>query len=364
MLVEDRPIVNMDNLDPTSIFEKFFTREIFEEIKTKTNNYARDNPYEKTQYKWRDVTVEDMRKFFGIMIMMGIDKKPSYHMHWKSEDAWDSNLIKSTMTRDRFQYILGKFCIGSPSKDDKLARIRKLADHIEKTSRELYTPRRNLAIDESMIGFRGRHSLKQYMPNKPTKYGFKAFLLCESVSGYCLSCIFFCGKGDDQFKIKPLCLKLVSGYENVNHHVFTDNYYTSVGLADLFFERGIYLTGTLRKKKNDMPNIDAIMKERSKVCFLKKDYKTLVLWNDNRLVRMLSSYYSPSMTYKEGYRCWKKTEIHIPLMTHEYNNFMKGVDRFDQKLGLYSYPHKSRKWWKYFFTYLLNMVLINSYILY
>ena len=39
---------------------------------------------------------------------------------------------------------------------------------------------RMVCVDEQMIPFKGSSSLKQYMPNKPHKYGYKVFVLCNS----------------------------------------------------------------------------------------------------------------------------------------------------------------------------------------
>ena len=47
-----------------------------------------------------------------------------------------------------------------------------------------YNLGREIAIDESMIGFKGRLLFIQYIPKKPTKWGIKAFVLADSSSGY------------------------------------------------------------------------------------------------------------------------------------------------------------------------------------
>ena len=38
-----------------------------------------------------------------------------------------------------------------------------------------------------MIRFKGEHSMKVNVINKPIKMGFRAFVLCESSSGYVLN---------------------------------------------------------------------------------------------------------------------------------------------------------------------------------
>ena len=50
-------------------------------------------------------------------------------------------------------------------------------------------------------------------------------------------------------------------------------------------------------------------------------------------------------------------------MITSYSKFMRGVDVFDQKVGNYSYPHRSNKWWKCIFYWSLETALVNSYVL-
>lgn len=52
--------------------------------------------------------------------------------------------------------------------------------------KKFYTPTSTLSLDESMISFKGRHKDKVFMPSKPTRIGFKAFVVCESEAGFLL----------------------------------------------------------------------------------------------------------------------------------------------------------------------------------
>ena len=47
-----------------------------------------------------------------------------------------------------------------------------------------YVLRRDLSLDEAMIGFKGRLGFIQYLPKKPQKWGMKAFVLADSITGY------------------------------------------------------------------------------------------------------------------------------------------------------------------------------------
>ena len=49
----------------------------------------------------------------------------------------------------------------------------------------LYRLSRNIVVDERIVGFKGRHFLKEYISNKKAhRWGAKLFVLAESRTGY------------------------------------------------------------------------------------------------------------------------------------------------------------------------------------
>ena len=44
---------------------------------------------------------------------------------------------------------------------------------------ELYQPHRKVIIDERMVRSKARFSFRQYIRNKPTKWGFKLWCMCD-----------------------------------------------------------------------------------------------------------------------------------------------------------------------------------------
>ena len=59
----------------------------------------------------------------------------------------------------------------------RLDKVRTLLDGLISNFKANMKPSSNLSVDETMIGFRCRFGAKEYIPNKPTKYGVKAFTL-------------------------------------------------------------------------------------------------------------------------------------------------------------------------------------------
>ena len=48
-----------------------------------------------------------------------------------------------------------------------------------------------------------------------------------------------------------------------------------------------------------------------------------------------------------------------PLVVHEYNHYMLGVDKLDQLMTYYSFLHKSIKWWRKLFFWMLEVVVVR-----
>ena len=53
-----------------------------------------------------------------------------------------------------------------------------------------------------------------------------------------------------------------------------------------------------------------------------------------------------------------------PAVVNAYNHSMNGVDTSDQLTVFYSFVRKTRKWWRKLFLYLLEVALVNSYLIY
>ena len=66
---------------------------------------------------------------------------------------------------------------------DKLYKLRPLINSLSGNFLKLYNASHYLSIDESMILFKGRHSIKQYNPKKPIKRGYKPWMIADT-DGY------------------------------------------------------------------------------------------------------------------------------------------------------------------------------------
>ena len=64
--------------------------------------------------------------------------------------------------------------------------------------RRYYSPRQQLSLDEGIIPTKNRLAIKQYIRDKPVRWGIKSFLLCEAKTGYILDAEIYTGRAKDR----------------------------------------------------------------------------------------------------------------------------------------------------------------------
>ena len=114
------------------------------------------------------------------------------------------------------------------------------------------------------------------------------------------------------------------------------------------------------------------MKKEGRESFLEQvatiDEVTLsvVSWYDNKIVTLLSNFVSSERVteLKQFSKVMKETiKIKCINLVQEYNRHMGGADLLDLLLGYYRNKIKSKKWYPRIFFHLINMVIVNAWIL-
>lgn len=94
---------------------------------------------------------------------------------------------------------------------------------------------------------------------------------------------------------------------------------------------------------------------------------TAVWWRDCRDVYAMSSMHSTSaaIVMKRPKGCKEKKPTPCPTIIADYNHFMGGVDLTDQHLSYYSLTaRRTIKWWKKVFWRLIDICILNAWIIY
>lgn len=61
---------------------------------------------------------------------------------------------------------------------------------------------------------------------------------------------------------------------------------------------------------------------------------------------------------------WQRVRVKQPKAVHNYNQYMNAVDRSDQILAKNSALRKCMRWWKTLFFHMIDIAVVNSFILF
>lgn len=362
---------------PYKIFKFFISDKFLEEVVHQTILYSTQTRPNKPI----NTSKEELQRFIGVAMWMSLIKQPNTRRYWAPNTR--TAQIAEVMPVNRFEDIK-KFIhfsdnmIATKNTDKITPLLNQIRDACLKIPLE-----ENLSCDEQIIPFKGRISLKTYNPKKPHKWGYKMWVL-SGVSGFSYNFELFSTKSNIELLADEPDLGAASNVivrlcrvvpKNKNHKVYFDNYFTGVPLLVYLKKQGIECVGTVRS--NRLPGCvfpsEKVMKlkGRGSVTELVTESEKVTIkafqWYDNKVVSLVSTFCgtNPIQKVKRFSRTEKKNiEIECPNVVKVYNEHMGGVDLQDSLLGLYRCSIRSKKWYHRIFYHMLDVAVVNSWLLY
>ena len=100
----------------------------------------------------------------------------------------------------------------------------------------------------------GHSAMKQYVPKKPIRQGFKVWVVADGMNGFFMDMEVYVGRPSDGDTTehgpgKRVVLQLTEEFCNVSHWVF----FTSPGLFDELLSHSIYACGTVKCDRWEFP---------------------------------------------------------------------------------------------------------------
>ncbi|XP_058873687.1 piggyBac transposable element-derived protein 4-like [Acipenser ruthenus] len=370
---------------PAEFFELLFSSELQEYICSESNKYAlemnekyrernaKSKTYERLFSWWTQsggMTRNRLRAVLGLWLNMGLVWKPDMKEYWNTKDALRATPgFARIMSRDKFLFCLANLHLNDNRKQEKkgkpgydsLFKVRPVLDQVESLLTKYYVLNEFVSIDENLLGFKNRTSLKQYLPNK---FGLKLWVLADSANGYVYKFKLHTGASNDtERETYDVVMSLMDGLLDKGHTLITDNFYTSVPLASaLTYQHNTQLVGTLRGNRKYLPSVPK--------CRVGEQ----VVYRSGRLlytaVRQKTSHKKPLLllstrniaTEVKVRRAGK--DVTVPECVEMYSRKTGGVDLAEQKIYSYENERRSYKWYFKIFFSVINRLVLNSYILY
>jgi hypothetical protein len=274
-------------------------------------------------------------------------------MYWSTKQMLETPYIRQIMTEQRFSQLLK--CLHFNDNDNlppttsasekSFMKIKSFYDALIGKFSTVYIPTENIAIDESLLLWKGRLSMKQYIPLKRARFGIKSYALCESESGYIWNAMIHIGTamqldGDfDDLKSSRIVMTLARELLGKGYCLFLDNWYSSPALYRQLKLNLTDAVGTVRLHRKGMPaDLKQKIKRGETMARFTEDLMAMK-WMDKKDVTILSTYHTSTMETVTK----RDVEKEKPSAVLTYNKHMGAVDVGDQMLAAYAIERKRTK---------------------
>lgn len=358
----------------------FITDSIIDRIVQATNDQLREmsNNYSRGERDCNLTDVDEMFAFIGVLYMLGVKKAN----HLNTSEMWMTDgtapdFFRTVMSERRFHTLVRAIRFDERrtrderKKLDNLSPIRDIFDEFDTQCNSSYTPGAYVTLDEMLEAFRGKCKFRQYISNKPDKYGVKIYALVDARSFYTIKMEIYAGRQPEgpfylDNSVNAVVKRMITPIDNTGRNLTIDNYYTSVPLAnELFRNHRTTVVGTLKKNKPQIPLEFVNVRERqigsSMFGFGVDPNRTLLVSyvpKKNKNVLLLSTLHKEDSIDPESGDSLK------PEVITFYNLTKGGVDVVDRLKKEYSVKRVSNRWPMTIFNGLLNLATVNAQVIY
>nr|XP_050043543.2 piggyBac transposable element-derived protein 3-like [Dermacentor andersoni] len=370
---------------PFQYFKFLFPGSLISLIADQSNLYALQNDVSQPLC----TTAEEIEMFIGTCMWMSITQMRNSRWYWSAETRISQ--VADNFPVGRFEklkhniHFIDNSTLGpkdAPGRD-RLAKVRPLIDTVNEQL-SLVPLEEHLSIDEQIIPFKGRSSLRQYCPKKPKKWGYKVFVL-SGVSGFSYKLEVYTGQENTAQRLsgEPDCgasgnvvvrlSRMIP--RGVHHKVYFDNYFNCPTLQVYLEKDSVHCIGTVRT--NRVPGVslpsEQEMKKKGRghfeerVAVIDGIELSCTRWQDTRAVTLLSSFVGTQpATSVSRYDRQKKerSEIPCPAAITIYNKHMGGVDLLNSLISIYRPYLRLKRYYFRVFLHILDLTTVNAWLLY
>ncbi|XP_014487681.1 PREDICTED: piggyBac transposable element-derived protein 3-like [Dinoponera quadriceps] len=287
------------------------------------------------------------------------------------------------MSHNKFE-LIKKNLKSSKSEDkkesDKAWRVRPIVEILKNNIMRFGIFCTALSIDEMMVKYYSRFTLKQFIKSKPIRFGIKMWAL-GSANGYVFNFDIYCGKNEETLKLSkcPLGSRVVismlepllintSPRKLAQYHVYFDNLFCCPDLLIHLKKAGLRSTGTVRDNRVSVKNVldKNAPRETHLVQHEQNNGLNFITVQDSKAVLILStaagviplgsiSRYDKIEKIKKG--------LPFPHAFTVYNQFMGGIDIHDQHCSRVLPIFRSKKWTLVILMRLIQATITNATVL-
>uniref|UniRef100_A0A182UCV2 PiggyBac transposable element-derived protein domain-containing protein n=1 Tax=Anopheles melas TaxID=34690 RepID=A0A182UCV2_9DIPT len=296
--------------------------------------------------RYRKVTVAEMKRYIGLLLVMGQVRKECRRYYWSTDPLLETPVFANTMSYKRFQQISRYF--HGMKQANRTYDAKPVLEHLVPKFQALYAPKQQLIVSELTIPKDVLQGQQTEPPNhsedaqgRPPESANQLRLLCESDTGYVLN-VELANQELNQVALTDV--SIVHPYFGRWHQVYWGNDGITVAGAETLYANQTLVCGTFRNDPDGM-----VAPER----------KSPVLVMDGQGKRILSTIHGAAAMQPAA----DQPHGPPPACVVDLNRHLADLERF-KGLVVEEYLSKaSVRWHKRTVLLLINVALLNAYIL-
>jgi hypothetical protein len=299
---------------PHDAFSLFISDDILNIILTHTNKKIHDYLFTfngKVQKWMRRTSLDELCAVIGFLIYGGVFE--SSHEHKESlykMDGTGRSVFLVVIAKNRFRFLLSVMRFDDKSTrtdrrlEDKMAAFREMWDmFIGLCKSFIWLVRLSASMN---IYFHSEEDVDSgnICLKKPSMYGIKIWMMCDCATKYMMNAKVCMRKENNEVTrglasdIVCTLVQPISGQDRGGRHVTTDNFFTSVDLANQVKNKKLTLVGTMKQNKREIPQEFKPARQRDENLFIFGFTKDLTFVSyvpkKNKSVVLLSSLHHDS----------------------------------------------------------------------
>ncbi|XP_041780184.1 piggyBac transposable element-derived protein 4-like [Anopheles merus] len=293
---------------------------------------------------YRKVTVAEMKRYVGLLLVMGQVRKECRRYYWSTDPLLETPLFAKTMSYQRFKKISRYF--HGMKLANRTYDAKPVLNHLVPKFQALYAPKQRLMVSELAIPKDAVKGQQTEPPNpaqgQPPESAKQLRLLCDSDTGYVLN-VELANQELDQVALTDV--SIVHPYFGRWHHVYWGNGGITVAAAETLYANQTLACGTLRNAPEG-----TVAPERNGPVLVMDGQGKPILSTMHDAAAM-----QPAAGQPQG---------PPPVCVADLNRHLAELERFEGFLVEEYLSNASVRWHKRTVMLLINVALLNAYILF
>jgi hypothetical protein len=131
--------------------------------------------YTNKEGSWTSTNLEEIERLIAFLVYAGLVKvKSEIESYCSVKTVYHGLWAREIISQFRYKALMAFLNVVDPVTEDPN----------NKRHQQLYQPLQNIAVDEHMVKSRNRPRIRQFMKDKPTKWGINLWVATDSSNGY------------------------------------------------------------------------------------------------------------------------------------------------------------------------------------